>query len=187
MDVLITHADASGTAEQIAERVAAGLRARDLTAHVVPIGTVGDVEQHDAVVIGGAAAGSHWVRPARRFVQQHEEELARRPVWLFSSAAHAGRDELGAPPRPREFDEFDGLVEPEDETVFRVAAGGDEATPTLAGRLLGRLLDQRPSRARPHVDDWSRVDAWTDAIADRLLELQRDRAIDAVHEMRDTE
>lgn len=148
MHVLVTHASRRGATDAVAQLVADRLQARGLTVSVVPVDEVDDTEGYDAVVIGGGTAGAHWLRPARRFVQRHEEELARRPVWLFGSAHPPN----GAA-RPREFDEFHRLVETADEAVFAHA-------------------------------DRPRVHAWASEIADRLERLRRDRAIDAVHEMR---
>lgn len=159
MDVLVTHASRSGATDAIARRVADRLRTRGLQVQLVPVGEVEDVEAYDAVVVGGGTSGRHWLRPARRFVQRHEEELARRPVWLFGRVtppigAQGGGGRAGVgPARPREFDEFHQIVEAEDEAVF----------------------------VRGEVG----VDAWADEIADRLDRLRRDRAIDAVHEMRE--
>lgn len=150
MRVLVTDASRNGVTDAVAERIAARLRTSGLTAAHVPIAAVGDVESYDAVIVGGGISWSHWTRPARTFVRRHEEELARRPVWLFSSGGQGNLD------RPREFDEFRGLVEPEDEVVF-------------AG-----------------LSDPSRIDAWAVGIAERLEQLRRDRAIDTVHQMSDT-
>lgn len=45
----------------------------------------------DAVVIGSAICYGKWLRPALRFLHEHEAELAARPVWLFSSGRSARR------------------------------------------------------------------------------------------------
>ena len=46
---------------------------------------VPDLDQYDAVVIGGGLYANRWHKDARRFVRRHADELRGRPVWMFSS------------------------------------------------------------------------------------------------------
>lgn len=187
MDVLVAYATRHGATRGIAERIAVRLdTVADLTVTLAPIHDIGDVEQYDAVVIGGATYVSHWQRATARFVRRHQEELARRPVWLFSSGPlgsepvdEDGNDILEST-RPKEFDEFHRLVEPEDEAVFFGAYDPDEPAIGLAERLV-RLLPAA-DEALPTGDfrDWPRIDSWADEIAAQLDELRRHRAITAV-------
>ncbi len=187
MRVLVTYASRSGATDAIARRVADRLRARGVAVHVVAVGEVDDVEAYDAVVAGGGTTGTHWLRPARRFVQRHEEQLSRRPVWLFGSApqtaAAAGDVTRTTTARPREFDEFHRLVEAVDEAVFVRADDLEDQPAGLLVRLRRRLVGDGAHNVPASVHDEARVDAWTDEIADRLEQVRRDRAIDAVHEM----
>lgn len=191
MQVLVTHGDRGGTTDGIARRVADRLRTRGVTVHLMAVGEVEDVEAYDAVVVGGGTAGTHWLRPARSFVQRHEEELARRPVWLFGSvpptnvAPDDASEAATASARPREFDEFHRLVDAEDEAVFVHASGPQDKQVGLLARLRPWRPDPGGPDATSDVHDQPRVDAWADEIADRLEQLRRDRAIDGVHEMHD--
>lgn len=148
MRVLVTETSRGGVTLEVAERITDELRARGLTVDRVPIAAVDDVECYDAVVVGGGISGSHWTRPARRFVRRHEEELARRPVWLFSSSG------TGEGTRPVEFDEFHAVVEPEDEVAF---AGVDDhaAIDAWAEEVSARLEQVRRDRAIDAVHQMS--------------------------------
>src|SRR5690606_14249670 len=70
---------------EIAESVAAVLRKEGLTAEARAAGSVGSTEPYDAVVVGGGLYAGRWHRDARRFVRRNGEDLADRPLWLFSS------------------------------------------------------------------------------------------------------
>lgn len=187
MDVLVTYATRHGATRGIAERIAARLDAAgDLTAVLTPIDEVHDVEAYDAVVVGGAVYMFHWARPATRFVRRHQEELARRPVWLFSSGPlgtdlvdQDGNDVLESA-RPKEFDELHQLVEPEDEAVFFGAYDPDAPAIGLGERVVRLLPAARDTLPAGDFRDWQRIDAWADGIAARLDELRRDRAITIV-------
>lgn len=187
MDVLVAYATRHGATRGIAERIAARLNAAaDLAAVVMPIDEVDDVEQYGAVVVGGATYMFQWARTATRFVRRHQEELARRPVWLFSSGP-LGTDlvdedgtDVRKAARPREFDELHELVEPEDEAVFFGAYDPDAPPIGLAERIVRRLPAAREALPAGDFRDWPRIDAWAYGIAARLDELRRDRAITIV-------
>ncbi|MGW0146414.1 flavodoxin domain-containing protein [Streptomyces sp. NPDC004822] len=83
--VLVAYGTTNGSTARIAETVAEVLDKEGLTAEALPARTVTSVWSYDAVVIGGALYNGRWHRDARRFVRRHREDLAARPVWLFSS------------------------------------------------------------------------------------------------------
>lgn len=187
MDVLVTYATRHGATRGIAERIATRLSAADeVTAVLAPVDEVDDVEPYDAIVIGGAAYMFHWQRAATRFVRRHQEVLARRPVWLFSSGPlgtdlvdEDGNDVLEAA-RPKEFDELDRLVEPEDEAVFFGAHDPDAPPMGFGEHVMWLLPAAREALPAGDFRDWPRIDAWADGIAARLDELRRARAITIV-------
>lgn len=187
MDVLVTYATRHGATQGIAERIATRLGAADdVNALLAPVDEVDDVECYDAFVIGGAAYMFHWQRGATRFVRRHQEVLARRPVWLFSSGPlgtdlvdEDGNDVLEST-RPKEFDELHRLVEPEDEAVFFGAYDPDAPAIGLGEHVMRLLPGSREALPAGDFRDWPRIDAWADRIATRLDELRRTRAITSV-------
>jgi menaquinone-dependent protoporphyrinogen oxidase len=58
---------------------------------VRPVEQVGDLSGYTEVVLGSAVYVGRWLEPARRFVEEHADELAARPTWLFSSGRSAIR------------------------------------------------------------------------------------------------
>jgi menaquinone-dependent protoporphyrinogen oxidase len=85
MRVLVTWGSKLGGTEGIAEIIVERLReagydvtARDVRDAPAPTG-------FDAVVIGGAVYGNHWLGAVRHYVEHHARELRKIPTWLFSA------------------------------------------------------------------------------------------------------
>lgn len=173
MEVLVTYASRHGSTTGIAERVAETLRARGLSADARPVDEVRDVGAYDAVVVGAAVYMYHWLKDAVRFVQHHRDELAGRPVWLFSSGP-LGTDQVDehgvdvrVASRPKELDELASLVRARGTEVF-FGAWDPEAPPV---GLVERMMRHTPaSEALPPGDfrDWEAIEAWAATIAEEL-------------------
>ena len=151
MRVLVAYATRHGATAGIAERVAAALTEAGLSAEARAVEDVKDIEPYDAVVLGGAAYMSHWLKPAVAFARRHREQLAARPVWLFSSGPLGtdlvdkdGNNVLETS-RPKEFDELTKLLHPRGEQVF-FGAYDPDAPPIGLGERLS--ITCRP-RGRP--------------------------------------
>jgi len=99
--VLVAYGTTNGSTAQIAEAVADVLRKEGLTADALPARSVENVEEYDAVVVGGGLYAGRWHRDARRFVRRHRRDLTERPLWFFSSGPlDATASERDIPPVP---------------------------------------------------------------------------------------
>ncbi|MDN3027823.1 flavodoxin domain-containing protein [Streptomyces sp. S.PB5] len=164
--VLVAYGTTNGSTARIAEAVAAVLRKEGVTAEALPAGAVARVTPYDAVVLGGALYAGRWHKDARRFVRRHGDELARLPLWLFSSGPlDASASERDIPPVPgvkkavtrldaREHVTFGGCLE-------------DGAKGWVAGMILrnGKGGDFR---------DFGRIEDWARHIADELVAGEQD-------------
>ncbi len=83
--VLVAFATKLGSNAEIAEEMAGVLRGAGHHASACPVRAVKGLDGWDAVVLGSAIYAAHWQRDARRFVSRFHDELAARPLWLFSS------------------------------------------------------------------------------------------------------
>ena len=83
--VLVAYATKLGSNAEIAEAIAAELRAAGTQAEAHPVRDIADLDAWDAVVLGSAIYAAHWRRDARRFVVRLRDALAARPLWLWSS------------------------------------------------------------------------------------------------------
>ena len=160
MRMLVTVASRHGATTEIATAIADKIRESDIEVELVAPEAVREIDAYDAVVVGSAVYAGHWLQPARAFVDAHAEQLARRPVWLFSSGP------IGDPPKP---DEEVVEVKP---MVRRLGARDHR---TFAGRLnpddLGFVERALTAALRaPHGDfrDFNDIRSWAAGIAESL-------------------
>jgi menaquinone-dependent protoporphyrinogen oxidase len=161
MKVLVTAASRHGTTAEVAQMIAGVLRTSSFTVDVMAPEEVASVAGYDAVILGSAVYAGRWLEPAKEFVARHKEELADRPLFLFSSGP------LGDPPQPAQ--------EPEDARAIESSTGAMDQR-VFAGRLtpsqlsLAERLIVKAVRA-PYGDfrPWDDITDWANEIA-RYLE-----------------
>jgi len=160
--VLVAAASKHGATAEIADRIAATLRTALPAAEVdiQPAGKVTAVGRYDAVVLGSAVYAGRWLDAARNLAVKHSTELARVPVWLFSSGP------IGDPPKPHE--------NPVDAAPLVVATGAREHA-VFAGKLDRhqlRFAERAVATALRAPDgdfrDWAAIEAWAGDIAREL-------------------
>jgi menaquinone-dependent protoporphyrinogen oxidase len=172
--VLVAYASRHGATAGIAERIAAGLCAADLTAEARSVKEVPNVTPFDAFVIGSATYTFHWLGEATAFARRNRMVLAERPVWLFSSGPlgtdlvdDKGRDIFEAT-RPREFEQLGTLLHPRDHRVFFGAWDPDAPAIGLAERAMRLMPAARKAMPAGDFRDWDAIDAWAADIAAEL-------------------
>jgi menaquinone-dependent protoporphyrinogen oxidase len=85
MKALVTAASRHGSTMLIADAIREELAATGVSAHLFEPDVIRDISGYDAVILGSAVYNGRWLRAARKFALRFESELARRPLWLFSS------------------------------------------------------------------------------------------------------
>ena len=163
--VLVAHATAHGSTGEVAERIAARLRAVAVV-DVRPAGPDLDLDRYDAFVIGSAVHDMAWLPPARALTERLTPALRERPVWLFSIAGidpHGRmRTWMARQERTRVARGLPVELRPQDHRVFGGVVRMDGVP--LWGRLFYLLARQRPGDHR----DWPAIDSWADGIAAAL-------------------
>lgn len=178
MRILVVYATKHGATRGIAEHIATRLRTAGNDVDLTDASAAGRISDYDAFVIGSAAYMGGWLGEATTFVRRNRDELATRPVWLFSSGPigselvdKKGRDVLVAS-EPKEFAEFEKAVRPRGRRVFFGAYDPDAQPQGMAERLAGRFFRMMPEAkaALPSGDfrDWPAIEAWADEIAAAL-------------------
>ncbi|MGH8914565.1 MAG: flavodoxin domain-containing protein [Acidimicrobiia bacterium] len=85
MRVLVTTASKHGSTAEIGRAISEVLSAEGIDARVSEPEDVTGLDGYDAVVLGSAVYFGHWMKSMLKFVERQTAELAKRPVWLFSS------------------------------------------------------------------------------------------------------
>ena len=174
MKALVAFATRHGATTGIAERIAQTLNEKGIPAEALPVDDVRDVSAYDAVVLGSATYVSHWLKDAARFARRHREELAARPVWLFSSGPlgtdlvdDQGRD-VRETSRPKEFDELTELLGVRGERVFFGAYDAEAAPIGMMERTVRHLPASKDMLPSGDFRDWETIDSWAGEIAAEL-------------------
>lgn len=84
--ILVAYGTKHQATAEIAEKIGETLRQfNSLAVDVQPAEAVKDISSYEAVVLGSAVYAGQWQPAAADFLKEHEIELAKRPLWLFSS------------------------------------------------------------------------------------------------------
>ncbi|MGW5213454.1 flavodoxin domain-containing protein [Streptomyces sp. NPDC004051] len=158
--VLVTYGTTNGSTAGIAEAVADVLRKGGLTVEILPARSVASVASYDAVVVGGGLYAGRWHKDARRFVRRYRRDLAKRPVWLFSSGP------LDATASQRDIPPVPGVQKAVVELDARghVTFGGclEESAKGWIARMI--LRDGKGGDFR----DFTAIETWAAHVADAL-------------------
>lgn len=156
--VLVAHASRHGSTREVAEAVAATLRARGFAVDVMAASDVSHLRRYAGVVLGGALYTGRLHKDARRFLARHQAALAGRAVAVFA---------LG----PR-------TLEPADVASSRAQLDRALATtPRLAPvsvAIFGGVVKPEelhfPLSRMPASDarDWAAIDDWASELAGRF-------------------
>ncbi|GGI05512.1 flavodoxin domain-containing protein [Egicoccus halophilus] len=160
MQVLIATASRHGSTREIAACLGERLAGHGLRVVVADAEVVTDLDGYDAVVLGSAVYAGRWVEAARLLVARLGDELAERPLWLFSSGP------VGDPPRPLETaQEPRDLLDRFGAREHRVFAGKlDRSVMSVGERALARVVRAPEGDFR----DWAAIAAWADEISTQL-------------------
>lgn len=163
--VLVAYATKYGATAGIAEKIGETLRGAGLQAEVLPVEQVHDLGPYGAVVLGSAVYAGRWRREAAAFLKAHEDALAQRPVWLFSSGPLGEGDPVQLMKGwrfPEDLQPIADRIGPRDIAFFHGALDMEKLS--LGERLLLRAMKAPTGDYR----DWNAIASWATAIAEAL-------------------
>ena len=129
------------------------------------LGQASSLDRYDAFVIGSGIYLGNWLKEARRFLDAHAAELARRPTWLFASGSIVGDPPMADDPNALRAGLAERLVEMTHAREHKLFAGKLD-TSTLG--LLEKVAVRGAHASEGDYRDWQMVDDWAAAIADEL-------------------
>ncbi|HEX4804544.1 MAG TPA: flavodoxin domain-containing protein [Conexibacter sp.] len=158
--VLVAYASKRGSTAEIADAIAATLREAGDTVDCVEVGAVPALDGYHAVVLGSAVYMRRWRGDARRFLRKHRRELARLPLWVFSSG-----------PTGDPANDDDAWTEPA-HTIRKAEEVGARDHVVFGGRVpiephgfaQRAMVDNTPAEWRDRRD-WDAIRAWARGIA----------------------
>lgn len=161
MTVLVAAASKHGATREIADAIARSFGEAGFDVDAENVEDVTDVTGYDAVVLGSAVYMGDWLESARRFVDEHGDELAARLTWLFSSGP------AGDPPRPStdsavNIDPIAATIQPRDHRLFPGKL--DKTQLSFAERAVVVAV----RAAEGDFRDWDEIATWAAAIASEL-------------------
>jgi menaquinone-dependent protoporphyrinogen oxidase len=165
MSVLVAAASKHGATREIAARIGARLAELGVDVEVEDLERVTDVGGYDAFVVGSGIYLGNWLKPARRFLDEHAKELAQCPTWLFASGSIVGDPPAAEDPNALRAGLADRLVETTRAREHKLFAGKLD-TSTL--RLLEKAAVRGAHASEGDYRDWQAIDDWADAIAHEL-------------------
>jgi menaquinone-dependent protoporphyrinogen oxidase len=165
MTVLVAASSRHGATQGIAERIAADLSEAGLAVEVRRLEAVEDLGAYEAFVLGSAIYLGNWLKPARRFLDAHAGELARRPTWLFASGSIVGDPPVDDDPNALRAGLAERLVELTKAREHKLFAGKLD-TSTLG--LLEKAAVRGAHASEGDFRDWKAIDDWAAAIAREL-------------------
>jgi menaquinone-dependent protoporphyrinogen oxidase len=83
--VLVVYGSRTGATAELASWIADELLEQECDIRIHPADAVTDLQDFDAIVLGGPIYLGRWHRACRDFIRRHRSGLCIRPVWLFSS------------------------------------------------------------------------------------------------------
>jgi len=163
--VLIAYATKYGATTEIAEKIGETLQVAGHRVDVLPVKQVRNVLPYTAVILGSAVYIGAWRKEAVKFLQRHELELAKMPVWLFSSGPTGNGDPLRLLQGcllPKELQPIINRMQPRDVTIFH---GYVDVNKTNA---IDKWIMKQVKSPMGDYRDWAAIIAWAEKIARAL-------------------
>lgn len=167
MQVLVTYATKYGATAEIAAKIGQTLQQAGFHTDVLPADEVSDLSAYQAVIVGSAVYVGKWRKEAVEFLEDNEQALAQRLVWIFSSGPTGEGDAAELLKGWRLPEAQQALVEriqPRDVVVFH----GELAREKL--NLLEKWVIKNVKAPLGDFRDWDSITAWAAEIAAVLKE-----------------
>lgn len=182
--VFVAFGSRHGGTRGIAERIGEVLQAEGIETVVAPAGQVGELGAADAFVVGSGVYMGSWLDEPLDFMRRHQDVLAARPTWLFSSGpligstkstpgADAVADALGPADGPgsggrKKVEALSATIHPRDHRVFFGAFDPKDPPKSISERVV-RMMPAAKNMLPPgDFRDWEAIEAWAREIGTTL-------------------
>ena len=165
--ILLAYATKYGSTAEIVEKIGAVLRQAGLQTDVLPAGKVNDLASYKAVILGSAVYMGAWRKEAVNFLKTHEQALAGRAVWIFSSGPSGEGDPVKLTNGwrfPTALQPIADRIQPREIVLFH----GNLDAKKL--NFFEKWILNNVKAQTGDFRDWDAITAWASSIAKALLE-----------------
>lgn len=165
MHVLVTYATKHGATAEIADKIGDVLSQEGILTDLFPVNDVVNLHDYTAVILGSAVYAGQWRQEAINFLKTHEQALAERDVWLFSSGptGEGDAEELLKGWRfPEKYQPLADRIHPHEIAVFH----GELDVKDL--NFIERFIINRVKAPVGDFRDWDDITEWATAVAHTL-------------------
>jgi menaquinone-dependent protoporphyrinogen oxidase len=163
--ILVTYSSRYGSTAEIAEKIAEVIAAKGNEVQLSEIKEAPDLREFSAVILGSAVYIGRWRKDAVRFMKIHENELAERQTWIFSTGPTGKGDPvelLEGWNLPKNLKPIADRIAPEDVTVFHGSVDPEK---------LSGMHKYMVGKVNVPVGDfriWAEIEKWGEKIAEQL-------------------
>ena len=165
--VLVVYASRHHSTAEIAFAIGGVLQqSAQLQIDVEPIENVRDITPYEVVVLGSAVYMGQWQAAAADFLKHHQQELAQRSVWLFSSGPIGAGDPktlLNGWTFPETLQPVVDRIKPRDIVLFHGKLERDWLN------ILEKAAVKFVGASTGDSRDWNMIRAWANQIAEVLI------------------
>lgn len=170
--ILVTYASQFGSTAEVAEAIAEVLSQAGNRVETMRARSVTDLDNYDAVIIGGAIQYNRWMAEATEFVRTHQYRLGQLPVaYFFTCLALSKQSEKAEKQAVAYSDKLYTLVPqvvPVD--VGRFAGVLDYGRPPFFLRLLMKAVFSILGVKEGDYRDWDAIRAWAKGTYPKLYD-----------------
>ena len=165
--ILVAYASKYGATAEIAEKIGEVLRQSGLTTDILPADRVRDLAPYEAVILGSGVYIGSWRKEAAQFLKAHEQALAQRPVWLFSSGPTGEGDPVKMTNGwrlPAALQTIADRIHPREITVFHGALKVEKL------KFFEKWMLKNVKAPVGDFRDWDAIGSWAASIANLVKE-----------------
>jgi menaquinone-dependent protoporphyrinogen oxidase len=183
--VQVVYASRHGGTAGIAERIGEILHSEGSEVEVADAARQPDPRDFDAYVIGSGVYMGSWLKEGVEFLEAHQQVLATKPVWLFSSGPLPGSskeipgadrltDALGPETGPgsggrKKIEELSATIRPRGHEVFLGAFNPNDPPKSFPERMVRMMPAAKRVLPTGDFRDWESIEAWAHQIAAHLM------------------
>jgi menaquinone-dependent protoporphyrinogen oxidase len=164
--ILVTYASKYGATAEIAGKISDLLLQVGLQVDLFSVDNVRDLAPYHAVILGSGVYIGQWNKKAAVFLQNNEEALTERQVWLFSSGPTGVGDPvelLNGWRLPAALQPVANRIQPRDTVVFHGFINPGKLN--FIQKLAIKNIVKKPFG---DYRDWDAIAAWTGSVAKAL-------------------